>query len=61
MVNITYNIKQIPQKTLFETTENTFNEYNSLKSQHEMHYYTDMATVLNGIVVNPHKEICLRH
>lgn len=62
MESITDNIKQIPQKTLFEIAENTFYEFKNLQSQHEVYYYTDMATFLNGIVVNkpkPNKEICL--
>ncbi len=62
MVSITDNIKQIPQKTLFEIAGNTFYEFKSLQSQHEVYYYTDMSTFLNGIVVNkpePNKEICL--
>ena len=62
MKNITDSIKQIPQKLLIAIAENTFYEFNNLRNQPEMCYYTDMATFLNGIVVNkpePNKEICL--
>ena len=61
-MDISEEIQQIPRKLITNIAEDVFYKFKDLKDQQEVFYYTDVSTLINGIIVEKPKqdnEICL--